>query len=120
MPSRQSGKENRSGKTELSSSNSDIDLSVDQSVSDTPQRGRTSIIEELDVKSNRRQSVMLGDFTEDNPPKGFSVELTPDPSPAGSVSTEVITVETPKGYKLVLLIANKGVRKMRVKVRQLQ
>jgi hypothetical protein len=119
MVSRQSGKADRIGKIDLPLNNSDLDLSVSQLAKDASQHNRVKFIEELNIKPNKRQSVMLGDFTEANPPKGFSVEITPDPSPAGSVVTEVATVETPKGYKLVMLIANQGARAVKLKVRQL-
>jgi hypothetical protein len=66
-----------------------------------------------------QQRIALGDFTKASPPKGFSVELTPDPNPAGSVITEITSLGTAKHYKLVLHIANYGTKVVTAEVWQL-
>lgn len=68
-----------------------------------------SLIEKIKVKPTERQRILLGSFKEYKSPKGFSVEITPDPKPAGSVVTEVTSLGTEEQYKLILNVTNHGV-----------
>lgn len=63
-------------------------------------------IKKIDLKPTEQQRIPLGTFTNDNPPKGFSIEITPDPTPEDSVLTEVTRLGTEKQYRLILHIAN--------------
>ena len=78
-----------------------------------------SLVKRIELKPAEQQSIPLGSFRGDNPPKGYSVELTPDPDPENSISTEVVSLGTPNQYKLVLHIANYGVSSVTAAVRQL-
>ena len=66
----------------------------------------------IEVGPKDQKNLSLGKFTAENPPKGFAVELTPDPDPAGSTTTQVISTGTPEHYELTLHIANHGDRSL--------
>lgn len=76
-------------------------------------------IGELRVKPKQRPSILLGSFTADKPPKGFKIAIHPNPRPANSVSTSVATTGTPDGYKLILRVANNGIKTVGVTVQQI-
>jgi hypothetical protein len=63
--------------------------------------------------------MLLGTYPEDKPPRGFAIVLTPDPSPAGSVVTEVANMGEAGRHKLVLHIANYGDKAIEAEVWQL-
>jgi hypothetical protein len=71
------------------------------------------------VKPGEQHSMMLGEYTEKHPPKGFAIELSPDPFPDGSVETQINTVGNAKHSKYVLFVANYGTKPIHVEVRQL-
>jgi len=79
----------------------------------------TASINELRVKPKQHPSILLGSFTADNPPKGFSISIHPNPRPANSVSTSVATTGTPDNYKLILRVINNGIKTVGVKVHQI-
>ena len=84
-------------------------LNATHLISDLPRSKGASLIKRIELKPTEQQRITLGNFTEDNPPKGFSIEITPDPNPAGSVLTEVTSLGTTKQYKLILHITNYGI-----------
>lgn len=86
----------------------DLDMNATHLISDTPRDKQAALVEKLDVKPGEQRRIALGSFTKDDPAKGFSVELSPDPEPAGSVVTEVSSLGTSRRYRLVLHIANYG------------
>lgn len=94
----------------------DLGLSATRLISDTPRSKKASLIEKIELKPTDQRRISLGSFTEDNPPKGFSIEITPDPNPEGSVLTEVTSLGTSKRYKLVLHITNYGINTVRAEV----
>lgn len=71
------------------------------------------------LRPGEQRSVLLGEFRLADPPKGFAVELSPDPFPAESVETQITTVGYVKHCKYVLFIANYGTRAITAEVRQL-
>jgi hypothetical protein len=87
----------------------DLGLNATHLISDTPRSKKASFIEKIELKPTDQRRILLGNFTENNPPKGFSVEITPDPNPEGSVLTEVTSLGTSKRYKLVMHITNYGI-----------
>ena len=97
----------------------DLDINATHLISDTPRHRQAKLITENGVKIGEQQRITLGSFTAASPPKGFSIELTPDPNPVGSVVTEVTSLGTSKRYKLVLLIANYGTKAVTAKIWQL-
>jgi len=76
-------------------------------------------IEKIEVKPGQQCRLYLGNYGESNPPKGFSVELNPDPVPANSVVTEVSSLGMSQHYKLILHIANYGTKTITAEVRRL-
>ncbi len=76
-------------------------------------------IGEMRIKPKERPSLLLGTFTPDNPPTGFSIAISPNPNPAGSVSTHVVTSGPADRYKLILHVTNNSRRTIGVEVHQL-
>lgn len=108
MSDKQSDKS--SHEEELPFNDFDLGLNATHLISDTPRSKKASLIEKIELKPIDQRRISLGDFTADNPPKGFSIKVTPDPEPTGSVLTEVTSLGTSKRYKLVLHITNYSVR----------
>jgi hypothetical protein len=94
----------------------DLDMNATHLISDAPRPKQAKLIEKLEVKPSEQQRILLGNFTGDKPPKGFSVEVTPDPNPAGSLLTEVTSLGTPGQYKLIMHIANYGAKTINAEV----
>lgn len=63
---------------------------------------------EIEVKPKDQVRVLLGEFTQQNHPKGFSVEYSPSPDPENSMVSRVTSLESAKHQKLILHIANYG------------
>ncbi len=84
----------------------DMGLNATHLVSDVRHSKEANLIERIELKPTEQQRIPLGSFKEDNPPKGFSVEISPDPNPVDSVLTEVVSIGTSKRYKLVMHITN--------------
>jgi len=61
---------------------------------------------QLDVAPNSQYRLLLGSFNEENAPKGFLVEIDPDPSPANSIITEVTSLWGGNRYTLFLDVSN--------------
>jgi hypothetical protein len=114
MSDKQSGKSD--AKEEPPFNDFDLDLNATHLISDAPRSKQANLIEKIEVKPSEQRRILLGSFAGDNPPKGFSVEVTPDPNPIGSVLTEVTSVGTSKRYKLVMHIANYGTRTISAEV----
>lgn len=79
----------------------------------------SSPIAEGKVKPRMHPSFLLGTFTADNPPRGFSIAIHPDPRPANSVVTQVARSGSDERYKLILRVTNNGARTVGVKIHQL-
>ncbi len=94
----------------------DLELNANQLFDDMPRHKQASLIEKIEVQPSEQRHIPLGDFTGRKPPKGFSIELTPDPNPAGSLLTEVTSLGTSSRYKLVLHIANYGTKMVTAEV----
>lgn len=96
----------------------DFDMSFDAThlISGLPHSKGASLVKRLELKPTEQQRLSLGSFKGNNPPKGFSVEVTPDPDPAGSVLTEVTSMGTSEQYKLIMHITNYGVRTISAEV----
>jgi len=76
-------------------------------------------IGDLRIKPKGHPSLLLGTFSEENPPAGFSISIHPNPSPANSVTTRVATTGRGDTYKLVLHVTNNSARTVGVHVSQL-
>lgn len=67
-----------------------------------------TFIQKLLLKPAEQRRIPLGNFTNDIPPKGFLVEVDPDPKPTDSILTKVISLGSSTQYSLFLDIANYG------------
>lgn len=76
-------------------------------------------IAEAKIKPRMHPSFLLGTFTAEHPPTGFSIAIHPDPRPAGSVTTRVARTGTDDHYKLILHVDNNSARTVGVKIHQL-
>jgi hypothetical protein len=76
-------------------------------------------IAEIEVKPNEQPHMSLGSFTDGNLPKGYVIELSPDPEPPESVVTQIMQVGTHENFDLILHIANYGNRTISAEVHQL-
>ena len=76
-------------------------------------------IAEIEVKPDENPTISLGIYTEHNPPKGFSVEIAPDPSPIDSIISTISSVGTPRQYELILSIINNSGKTISAEVRKL-
>jgi hypothetical protein len=84
----------------------------------TPSQGDKKC--ELEVKPLQQPRINLGEFTANNPPKGFVIKLTPDPDPPESVVTQIVSLGTDKKYKLILHIANYGSKVLHAKIKPIE
>lgn len=69
---------------------------------------KSKALVEIVVKPKDQVRVLLGEFTQQNHPKGFSVEYSPNPDPENSMVSRVTSLESAKHQKLILHIANYG------------
>lgn len=99
--------------------NFDTDIEEVPIVSHTPLHQHLDLVGEIELKPGEQRRILLGEFSKDKPPKGFSVSFVPEPSPAGSMIAEVNSIGTPGRYKLMLHLANYGIRTVSTEVRQL-
>jgi hypothetical protein len=95
-------------KEESSFNDFDMDMNASQLITAAPRHEQAALVEKLNVKPGEQRRVALGSFTKDDPAKGFSIDLSPDPTPVDSIVTEVSSLGTPRRYRLVLHIANYG------------
>lgn len=63
---------------------------------------------EIEVKPKDQVRVLLGEFTDQNHPKGFSVEYATNPDPDNSMVSRVTSLKSANRQKLILHIANYG------------
>lgn len=72
-------------------------------------------IGEIEVKPKEQPHMSLGNYSDEKPPKGFAVHVSPDPDPEAIV-TQVTRLEDGSNYELVLHIANYGNRTVSAEV----
>lgn len=77
-------------------------------------------IAEAKIKPRMHPSFLLGTFTAENPPTGFSISIHPDPKPAGSVITRVARTGSDDNYRLILHVANNGDKTIGVAIHHLR
>jgi|GEM_PF-1732503 len=73
---------------------------------DIPRPKDAIFIRRLEIKPKGQIRTPLGSFATDSEPKGFLVEVDPDPAPANSVTTKITSLESGPYYSLHLHIAN--------------
>lgn len=94
--------------TRLSTDDFIVPGSASRLIKDVPRPRDAVSMEKLKVGPAEQCTVSLGSFSEDRPPKGFMVEIDPDPYPAGTTVTEVTSMGSSKRYSLQMHIANFG------------
>lgn len=73
----------------------------------------------IEVQPREQPHISLGSFTVKNPPKGFVLEITPEPEPE-AVAAQITSLGAEYGeYELVLHVANYGDKAVNVEVTQL-
>jgi hypothetical protein len=65
-------------------------------------------IGQLDIKPQEQRRIPLGSFTELNTPKGFLVEVSPDPAPSDSITSEVVNMSAANRHTLFMQVTNYG------------
>ncbi|HUC89605.1 MAG TPA: hypothetical protein VMR45_02285 [Patescibacteria group bacterium] len=80
---------------------------------------QTHFVQNIKVRPQQRSSVHLGGFSEDNQPRGFSIEITPRTALADLVSIEVTSEGTAKRHRYVLEITNNWIRPVTAEIWQL-
>lgn len=98
-----------SSDTEAPFNDFDMGLNATHLVTGKSHSKGADFIKSVELKPTEQRRIPLGRYGVDCPPKGFSVEITPNPYPAGSVLTEVVSLGTSKRYRLVLHITNYSV-----------
>ena len=78
------------------------------------------MIAEAKIKPRMHPSFLLGTFSNENPPTGFSIAIHPDPKPADSVITRVARTGSDDQYKLILHVTNNGEKTVGVEVHHLR
>ncbi len=76
-------------------------------------------INRIKVNPYNQLQISLGTFSDDTQPKGFSVELTPDPNPDGSFTTKIMNVESATHNRLMMHLANNGSKAITATIHQL-
>lgn len=73
----------------------------------------------FEVKPRGQAHVSLGDFTRDNPPVGFSLEITPEGNPEDVVARITKLSAAYNEYELTLHVTNDSSRTVSVDVQEL-
>lgn len=76
------------------------------------------LIGEIEVRSKEQPHMSLGNFNSMNPPKGFTIHISPDSDP-DDIVTQVTRLGEDDDYELVLHIANYGNKTVSAEVRQM-
>ena len=80
----------------------------------------THFVGRLEAKPHQQSRMSLGLFSDDNPPKGFCVTLSPDPETADSVTSRISSpLGSSHSYELLLDITNYGKQKVQAEVWQM-
>jgi hypothetical protein len=82
----------------------------------TYKSSRKELIGEINVKPLERPQLSLGNYTADKPPKGFLIEINPNPSPLDAVIAQVLSFGSEWKYELRLQVANNGEEEVGVQV----
>ncbi|GAA3894245.1 hypothetical protein GCM10023084_53850 [Streptomyces lacrimifluminis] len=73
----------------------------------------------FEVPPKKKDHISLGDFTDDEPPIGFSIEIAPDLNPK-DVDAQITKLSAEYDeYELVLHVANHSGKTVNVEVQQL-
>lgn len=82
-----------------------------------PHRKAAELLAEGRIKPHARNSLLLGNFSSDKLPRGFSIEVSADTF--SSVLAQTKITDTMSGKRYVSYITNNGDKPLRVKIWQL-
>jgi len=101
-------KDNLSNKNSkvLAADKHDIQDTAYLSIVDIPRPKNAVFVTRLQIKPAEQKTAPLGSFTEETTPKGFLIEVGPDPFPAGSVTTDVTRQGNARHHSLHLEVVN--------------
>jgi hypothetical protein len=94
----------------------DFDMMVSTLIKDPSLKKTTQPIKKIAVRPTQQTSIPLGKFDETHVPKGFCVEIDPDPDPDYSVVSKILTNGPDHDYSLTLVVANFGNKTVNVRV----
>jgi len=78
------------------------------------------VVDVIKVMPGEQTRISLGSFSSENPPRGFSTHLNPDPGDDDTITTHISRLDRGDGtYKLILHIANFGDKAVSAGVQQL-
>jgi hypothetical protein len=77
------------------------------------------LLGKITAKPYEQPRLSLGHFTDRSKLPGYMIELTPEPDPEDSITSEIMTVGSARHYELVLHVANYGQKSITAKVWQL-
>lgn len=72
----------------------------------------------VEVRPRQYSRIPLGTYNKGRPPKGFLVEISPDPDPSESLVSKIVSLikEKSEQYELTLLLDNYGMRTVTVEI----
>ncbi|HEY5805810.1 MAG TPA: hypothetical protein VIS56_00305 [Candidatus Saccharimonadales bacterium] len=73
----------------------------------------------LTVGPAQQLRATLGDYPPGHKLRGFSVEINPDPEPEGAIVTQITNLKVKGKYRLVLHVANYGIKTVTATAREL-
>ena len=79
----------------------------------------TKYVGSLEVKPHQQSHMSLGRYNAEQPAKGFSINISPDPSSPNSVTTQVTSLGNARRYELILRVANYGTEKLQAEIWQI-
>ena len=82
-----------------------------------PYRKAVELLADARVKPHTRNSLLLGNFSSDKLPRGFSIEVNADTF--SSVLAQTKITDTTSGRRYISYITNNGDKPLRVKIWQL-
>jgi hypothetical protein len=101
--------------------NEDFDMMINGliKVESAASKPATRPIGKLTIHPTQQSSLALGTYDKQHAPKGFCVEIDPDPNPDHSVVTRILSTGSMREYTLTLVAANFGNTTANVTVRHL-
>jgi hypothetical protein len=77
------------------------------------------LVTRVRVKPQQHKDLIIGSSMDITPPKGFSIELSPDSLPVDSVTAEVTTLGSPQRFSYALHINNSSHKTINAEIWQL-
>lgn len=94
----------------------DFEMMVNNLIKDPTLKTGNRPIKTMKVLPTQQSAVPLGKYTDAQTPKGFCVEVSPNPEPEHSLVTRVLFAGDPMAYSLTMVVANYGLKAVTVKI----